>query len=182
MLSWLQASVTSPTFGKLLSCKRLAFTPRGLSKEVSIPVLPLILEGPELVYLRMPGELCSGGVIKQKVFLRITGTCLYESHSRKLSMPVEGPIILVQSAVKQVSFTDFPKHFISTVGLDDVFIKPLSRRLIVTGHSNYPCLIMVLSILSVCLRKIFTYSLQPVRSCRLYALLHAFMGMNTLCL
>ena len=79
----LQASVASPNFGKLLSFKYLAFTPGGVSNEVLIPVLPPILEVPELVYLRRPGDLCCGGVIKQKVCLNISVTCLYESHSKK---------------------------------------------------------------------------------------------------
>ena len=71
---------------------------------MSIPVLPPILEGPELVYLHSPGELFCCGVVNQKVCLNITGTCYYRSHSNKASIPVEGSMILVQSAVKQVSF------------------------------------------------------------------------------
>ena len=37
-------------------------------------------------------------------------------------MRVEGPMILVQSAVNQVSSTAFLNPFISTVGVDEVFI------------------------------------------------------------
>ena len=95
---------------------------------MSILVLPPIFEGPELVYLQRPGELCGGGVRKQKVFLSITGTCLYESHSKKAYIPVEGPMILVWSAVKQVSVTDFPKPFISTVEVDEVFIDTFIKK------------------------------------------------------
>ena len=38
-------------------------------------------------------------------------------------MPVEGTMLLVWSAVKQVSVTAFLKPFISTVGVYEVFIK-----------------------------------------------------------
>ena len=43
-------------------------------------------------------------------------------------MRVEGPMILVQSAVNQVSSTAFLNPFISTVGVDEVFIKPFIKN------------------------------------------------------
>ena len=45
----------------------------------------------------------------------------------------------------------------------------LSRRLGVTVNSKYPCLMMVVSRLSVCLKKILTHLPHPRRSCRRYA-------------
>ena len=90
---------------------------------MSISVLPPIFEGPELVYLQRPGELCGGGVRKQKVFLSITGTCLYESHSKKAYMPVEGPMMLLLSSGKQVSVKDFLNPFVYNVGVDKLFIE-----------------------------------------------------------
>ena len=66
-----------------------------MSDEVSIPVLTPILEGPELGFLRRPGELCGGDVVNQKSLLNITGTCPYVSHSNKSMIPVEGPMMLV---------------------------------------------------------------------------------------
>ena len=153
-----------------------------VSKEVSIPVLPQILEGPELIYLQRPGELYCSDVRKQKFCLNISGTCLYESHSNKAYMTVEGPMILVQSAVKQVSVTAFSNLSSLLWEWMKCSSRYLSRRLLVNGYSSSPCLIMVLSRMSMRLRKIFTHSLQPISSFRRYALLCTFMGMNTLCL
>ena len=61
----------------------------GVSDKVSIPVLPPILEVPELVYLRRPGELCCGAVGNQKVCFNITGTCPYGLPSKKHSLQLK---------------------------------------------------------------------------------------------
>ena len=100
----------------------------GLSGEVSILVLPPILENLELVYLRGPGWFFCGGVVNQKVCLNIAFTLPYESHSKKASMPVEGHMILVCSSVKKVSVTAFLNPFISAVVLDEVFIESFIKR------------------------------------------------------
>ena len=66
MLSMLHVIFSSPTFGKLLYCKRLVFTPGWVSGEVFILMPPPILEGLKLVYLCSSEGLCCGSVGKQK--------------------------------------------------------------------------------------------------------------------
>ena len=75
-----------------------------------------------MVYFCRSGGLCCGGVGNNKVCLKISGTFPVGSHSKKASMTVEGTMILVRSAVKQVSVTAFLDPFISIVGVGEVFI------------------------------------------------------------
>ena len=88
-----------------------------MSDEVSIPVLTPILEGPELGFLRRPGELCGGDVVNQKSLLNITGTCPYVLHSDEASITVEGPMMLLRYGINQVEVTAFLNPCISTMGL-----------------------------------------------------------------
>ena len=70
-----------------------------------------------------PGELCCGSVVNQKFCLNIIVTCTYRPHSKKAYMPVEGPMMLLLSSVKQVSVKDFLNPFVYNVGVDKLFIE-----------------------------------------------------------
>ena len=81
-----------------------------------------------LVYLCRPGELCCGFVVNKKVCLKIYGTCPVGSHSNKYSMPVEGPMMMVRSAVNQVKVRASLNPLISTVGVDEGFIESCIKK------------------------------------------------------
>ena len=100
MILRLQEIVASPAFDNFSSHESCAFKIGGVSDGVSILVQPPILEVPELVYFFRSGELCCGALGNNKVYLDINGTCPYGSHSKKSSMLVEGPMMLVTLSVR----------------------------------------------------------------------------------
>ena len=124
------------------------------------------------------GGWCCGTLVTQKVCLNITVTCPYVLYSKKASMLFEGPMMLVRSAIKKVSVKYSLNPCMSALGVDGFLSSPLSRRLVVTGHINFQCLMMVPSRLSVRLRKILAHSLLPRRSCWNYALLRALSSLK----